>query len=262
MNDLVLGGAGLVGTPLVRRLRAAGRTVDVVDLKLGTDAMTLDLARYRDSDRVWFLAWDTGGALYLNGPTQHQIFRSNSLLCASVFDNVVRAGRPALFVTSQLAGQPNAYGLTKLVGETWARDLGLKVARLWNVYGWEEPGPRAHVVAHLVRSGLASGLVSCQTDGRERRRLLFDADCADALICLFDGSQQEADIAGPEWISIADLVQAVARVTAVPFRLGELHGSECMLDPTSPPEGWRSRTTLEAGLSQVVVEARRWLGRP
>ena len=260
MNDLVLGGAGLVGAPLARHLRAAGRTVDVVDLKLGTDARELDLSRYSDSDRIWFLAWDTGGARYLSDASaQHQMYRSNCLLSANVFDAIARSGRPALFVTSQLAGQHNAYGLSKLLAEHWARALGLKIARLWNVYGWEEPGSRAHVVAHMVHSALTSGTVECQTDGQERRRLLFDEDCAEGLVRLFDGPQQEAEIAGSEWVSIADLARTIGRAIGVPCRLGEFHGAECLIDPERSPDGWQPRTSLEQGIARVVAEARAWL---
>ena len=82
------------------------------------------------------------------------------------------------------------------MAEHWTRQLGGAVARLWNVYGWEAPGVRSHVVTDLVLSGLQNGEIRLRTTGRERRRLLYKQDCAEALSRLFDANHKEATSRG------------------------------------------------------------------
>src|SRR2546423_860863 len=154
MTELVLGGEGLIGASLVQALRARGHDVVSLDLKSGCDLRFVDNTPFINCERVWFLAWDTGGAKYIGAADkQHQMYKHNCELSARVFDALSETRRPFLFVTSQLAGQPNAYGLTKLVAEHWAVQLGGKLARLWNTYGWEQADVRSHVITDLVISG-------------------------------------------------------------------------------------------------------------
>jgi nucleoside-diphosphate-sugar epimerase len=262
MKDLVLGGEGLIGASLVRSLRAAGNDAHSLDLRSGCDLRSSLPVPLTDYDRVWFLAWDTGGAKYIeSAQEQHQIYSNNCAICLRVFDALARAKRPFLFASSQLAGQPNAYGLTKLLAETWTRQLGGVVARMWNVYGWESPGIRSHVVTDLVLSALQGGEIRLRTTGKERRRLLYKQDCAEALILLFGGGLVEGDIAGPEWLTVLDLAREIAALLDVPVHPGSGTAQEVMIDPGEPPPGWRPRTPLREGLQQVIEEARAFLTR-
>jgi nucleoside-diphosphate-sugar epimerase len=262
MKDLVLGGEGLVGTSLVASLRAAGNEVHSLDLKSGRDLrsqLPLHLAEY---SRVWFLAWDVGGAKYIeSAQEQHQIYSNNCAICVRVFDALEQAKRPFLFTSSQLAGQTNAYGMTKLLAENWTRQLGGTVARLWNVYGWEPPGIRSHVVTDLVLAALEKKEIRLRTTGQERRRLLYKQDSADALIRLFGEDRAEADIAGPEWLRVVEIAGEIAALLHVPVYPGSANGREEMIDPGAPPEGWSPRISLREGLKMVIAEARTFLAR-
>lgn len=260
MDELVLGGDGLIGSELVRVLRARGGRARSLDLKGGCDLRQIDSDAFADCDRVWFLAWDTGGAKYIEaGDRQHEQFKHNCELSARVFDALARTRKPFLFVTSQLAGQPNAYGLTKLMAERWAAQLGGRVARLWNTYGWEEPDTRSHVVTDLVLSGLTCGRVSALTDGRERRRFIYKTDCVEALVRLFDGEEVTADISGDRWYAIREVAEEVARQLNVEVELGERAGGELIVDPVKVLPGWRPRVSLAEGVSRVIEEARVYL---
>ena len=262
MNELVLGGDGLIGAELARALKARGASVSSLDLKGGFDLRRTDREPFDEADRVWFLAWDTGGAKYIEAAeAQHAQFKHNCELSARVFDVLARTRKPFLFVTSQLAGQPNAYGLTKLMAEGWARQLGGKLARLWNTYGWEEPDARSHVVTDLVLSGLTKGRIRTLTDGRERRRFIYKSDCVAALLRLFDGEEREADIAGDRWYSIGEVAEEVARQLNVEVELGEKQGGEVIVDPVKVLPGWRPEVSLPEGISKVIEEARRYLAR-
>ncbi len=148
-----------------------------------------------------------------------------------VLDALARTRKPFLFINSQLAGLPTAYGTTKLMAASWSLHLGGKVARLWNTYGWEQPDVRSHVITDLVLSGLTKGRVTCLTNGLERRRFIYKTDCVEALIKLFDGPNQTAEVAGPEWVTIRQVGEEIARQLSVEFQAGKSTGSEVMIDP-------------------------------
>jgi nucleoside-diphosphate-sugar epimerase len=263
MRELVLGGEGLIGSTLAASLRARGHEVATLDLKGGCDLRRDDVEAYFGAcDRVWFLAWDTGGAKYIeNVDSQHEQYKNNCELSLRVFDALARHRKPFVFTSSQLTVVPNAYGVTKLLAENWSRQLGGKVARLWNTYGWEQPDVRSHVVTDLVLSGLARGRVECMTDGAERRRFIYKADCADALIELAESDQALAHVAGAEWVSIKHVAEEVARQLGAEVKLGEARGTEHIIDPDHLLPGWRPRVTLPEGVALVIADARAHLAR-
>ena len=261
-RELVLGGAGLIGSSLSACLRARGHEVVALDLKAGCDLRRVDDAPFLACDRVWFLAWDTGGAKYIGAAeSQHEQYKHNCELSARVFDALARTGKPFLFTTSQLAGRADAYGLTKLLAETWARQLGGKLARLWNTYGWEHYDVRSHVITDMVLAGLKRGRVECLTDGAERRRFVYKDDCAAALVALFDGPVREADIAGPEWLTIRQVAEEIARQLGVEPQFGTARGVEVIVDPVNLLPGWRPTVSLREGIGRVIAEARAHLTR-
>ena len=260
MNELLLGGEGLIGSELRRTLSSRGHQVVSLDLKSGCDLrQPLDLRPFEECDRVWFLAWDTGGAKYLEAADQqHEQYKSNCYLSLRVFDALARTKKPFLFTTSQLAGLPNAYGTTKLMAWHWASHLGGKVARLWNVYGWEHPDARSHVITDLVLSGLR-GRVSCMTTGEEKRLFLYKSDCVAALLALFDSSLETAEIAGPAWLRIRDVAEEIACQLNVEIELGKAKGSEVPIDPTELLPNWQPQVSLAEGIARVISDARRYL---
>lgn len=260
MDDLVLGGEGLIGSTLAEALRTKGRSVLTLDLKSGCDLRYIDDTPFEQCDRVWFLAWDTGGAKYIEAPDrQHEQYRHNSELCIGVFNALAKCRKPFLFISSQLAGLPTAYGATKYLAANWSLHLGGKVARLWNTYGWEEPDVKSHVITDLVLSGLTEGRVICRTSGLERRRFIYKTDCVAALIQLFDGPQHTAEIAGPEWLTIRSVAEEIARQLNVEVEPGEGKGSEVMIDPENVLAGWQPRVPLSEGIADVIKDARSYL---
>jgi nucleoside-diphosphate-sugar epimerase len=112
------------------------------------------------------------------------------------------------------------------------------------------------VVTDLVLRGLEAGVVRTRTRGTERRRFLYKDDCAEALQRAFDGSEAEADVAGPEWVRIADLAARIGALLGVPVELGDEAGQEALIDPVRPVPGWSPRTTLDDGLRRILDEAR------
>src|SRR5687767_6863062 len=260
MRELVLGGDGLIGSTLVQALTERGHNVTSLDLKNGCDLRQVDDQPFRECDRVWFLAWDTGGARYIEAvDRQHEQYKHNCELTVRVLDALARTRTPFLFISSQLAGLPTAYGTTKLMAASWSLQLGGKVARLWNTYGWEHPDVRSHVITDLVLSGLTRGRVTCMTNGEERRRFIYKTDCVDALMKLFDGTQQSAEVAGPQWVTIRQVGEEIARQLNVEFQAGHAVGSEVMIDPKELLPDWQPRITLSEGIARVIADARSYL---
>jgi nucleoside-diphosphate-sugar epimerase len=262
MRELILGGEGLIGSTLAATLRARQHEVISLDLKSGCDLrQPFHLAPFQECDRVWFLAWDTGGAKFLEAADrQHDQYKNNCELSLRIFDALARTRKPFLFTTSQLAGLPNAYGTTKLMAWHWTSNLGGKVARLWNVYGWEHPDTKSHVITDLVLSGL-KGRVKCMTTGDEKRRFLYKTDCVAALIDLFDGSLNTAEIAGAEWVTIREVAEEIARQLNVEVDLGQTKGSEVPIDPVEPLPNWIPKVSLAEGIASVISDARKYLSR-
>jgi nucleoside-diphosphate-sugar epimerase len=255
--DVVLGGEGLIGRRLVERLGRDGSNVVSLDLKTGFDLRTLLPDDLAGAGRVWFLAWDTGGASFLYDPRrQVEQLSHNVALCQAVFESLERCGSPFLFISSQLAGDDHAYGVSKRLGHFWADQLGGKVARLWNVYGWEDPSERTHLVTDLVRRGLEEGVVRCRTTGTEVRRLLHVDDCVTGLITLMESEQQTADLAGEKWHSVADVANEIAEQLSVRVEFGTETGSEYRVDPSVPLDGWHPSIALREGIAETIERAR------
>ncbi|MCA1630588.1 MAG: NAD(P)-dependent oxidoreductase [Acidobacteria bacterium] len=258
MRELILGGEGLIGSTLAPMLAERGHEVASLDLKSGCDLRRADLdAPFAAADRVWFLAWDTGGAKYIEAAdSQHEQYRNNTEITLRVMDALARTRKPFVFTSTQLTVVPNAYGVTKLLAENWARQLGGKVARLWNTYGWEEPDVKSHVVTDLVLAGLARGRVECMTDGAERRRFIYKTDTAEAIARLVDSDQPLAHIAGAEWVSIRQLAEEIARQLGAEVKLGAAKGTEHIIDPEYPLPDWRPKVSLAEGVARVIADAR------
>lgn len=264
MRELVLGGAGLIGKELIGLLERQGHWVKSVDLRTGEDLRVIMLDPYfTEVDRIWFLAWDTGGAKYLSKvEKQHQMYLNNCQLSVRVFDALSRTKTPFLFVTSQLAGQPTAYGETKLMAEGWARHLGGWIARLWNVYGWESPDERSHVVTDFVLTGLTQGRVRMMTTGQERRRFLYKTDAVKRLVRFFDGPERSLDVAGNRWIRIGEMAEEVGRQLTCSVECGDQVGGEVLIDPTpATNEQELEEVPLREGVARVICEARGYLAQ-
>jgi nucleoside-diphosphate-sugar epimerase len=264
-TQVVLGGEGLIGRALVRRLEAAGEPVVVHDLRSGFDLRVRDVPDPGADAFVWFLAWDSGGAGYLGDPArQDAILESNLALSDRVFGWLERTRLPFLFTTSQLAGAPHAYGRTKAMAGERTRALGGQVARLWNVYDAEQPGPRSHLVPDLVARAAATGVVRLATRGTERRQFIHAEDCAAGLVALRDLGAAEADLTSGEWLPVLAVAERLSRLLGLPIEAGDRDGFEMLVEPSRVLPGWSPGIGLDEGLARVIAEMvrRGWCRSP
>jgi len=263
-KNLVLG-SGFIGSHLAALLIERGEEVVVLSRKNGHDLKKSE--NYHDqftwADRIWFVAWDVG--IWKRDVTprdEAQILESNLELCNSVFHSLERAGKPFLFVSSQAAPSPEmtTLGATKRIGERWAQILGGHIARLWNVYGWEEPGEKSHLVADLIVKGM-KGKIELMTSGEETRQFLYVRDCVEAFVHQFDIGQKEADVTSGEWVSVKEVAQRIGKKLGVEVVFGPDRGKASLFVPRILLESWKPRFSLDQGLDETIKDAKKWQGR-
>lgn len=259
-KNLVLGGSGTIGKALCQYLDSIGQEVVNLDLKEGFDLRDRDMNDYAGMDYVWFLAWDVGGSKYLSSKdNQLDIIRNNTLICENVFSFLQRTKIPFMFASSQLAAVDNTYGITKILGEQWSKLLGGKVVKFWNVYGWEEPGEKSHVIPDLVTSGLTSGKIQLLTNGEEERQFIYMDDCVRNLVRIRDGAENDVHLTNGHWIKIKDLAASIAKATNASLELGEVKGYNNRVDPDPNHVQYDFPTSLTDGIEIIKGKATEFL---
>lgn len=251
----VAGHSGLVGSALVRRLRAAGfgdlllRSRADLDL---TSAPAVDTFFARHRPEFVYLAAAKVGGIEANRSQPVPFLRENLLIQTHVIDAAYRHGaRKLLFLGSsciypQLAPQPMReeylltgpleptnewYAIAKIAGlklcQAYRRQYGFNAicAMPTNLYG---PGDNfdlkgSHVLPALIRKCHEARLrqapsVEVWGTGTPRREFLHVDDLADACVYLMQQYEGESpiNVGWGEDVSIAELARMVA--DAVSFR--------------------------------------------
>jgi len=257
IKNLVIGSDGFVGKPLCKHLIAGGEEIIRFDIKRSKneDARLASLP-LKEVDRVYFLAWEVGGAKYLyRDDIQFLQLDSNLKLMLNVFPQLQAAKIPFLFVSSQLAEEyDTVYGSTKRLGEVWSNLLGGARVRLWNVYGAYEPASeRSHVVADFVWQALTNGEIRMMTTGEEMRQFIFIDDVCRAFHSAI-GLQVEGvyDVTSFEWVSVRRIADIIASITGAKVLPGKRIGSTPITPIRGKLQGWIPSVTLEEGLARTV----------
>ena len=204
MENLVIGSEGFVGKYLCDYLERKGEGVVRFDIKRNEkeDARSAWLP-LDNIDRVYFLAWDVGGAKYLyREDTQLHQLKWNVDLLHNVMPQLESCKVPFVFASSQLAEENTVYGITKKLGEFWTRQIGGCFIRLCNVYGVnEETSERSHVISDFVNQA-RTGRIQMLSDGSEKRQFLHLEDACDAMYNMWS-----------RWTSIKDVADIVQKIT-------------------------------------------------
>ena len=261
MRNLILGSEGFVGTSLCRYLESNGEEIVRLDIKRSSDEdlrnASIDVGHL---DRIYFLAWDVGGAKYLYlEETQHDQLDWNLKILLNVMPQLKLAKVPFLFVSSQLAEEyDNAYGVTKRLGEVWTHIIGGVRVRLWNVYGeLEVPSRRSHVVSDFVHQAVMDGRIKMMTSGEERRQFVHIDDVCRAMQMAFDLSPDGIyDITSFEWTTVLRVAQIIAEASGVEVILGAEKGSTPYTPMRGRIPGWLPTVDLVAGLTRMTEELR------
>ena len=223
MRHLVLGGCGQIGTHLIERLLSNGHEAHAMDLSLGhahdlrRRGNRLLNAEMEWCDIVHFLAFDAGGAAYLEEHQHTVSFISNNVkIMDAVFDVLERTEKPFFFASSQMANMAfSTYGRLKAIGEAYTRAIGGVIVQYWNIYGWEPDADRSHCITDFIRMARDRGSIAMRTDGKEERQFLYADDCADCLLelSLRYGAiprDRPVHVSSFEWTSIGEIAALVS----------------------------------------------------
>lgn len=258
-RNLVLGGAGTIGTALCNYLKKMGEEVISLDIKEGFDLRIDHLSPYKNVDYVWFMAWEVGGAKYLsNEKYLVDIIRKNTIICEKVFQFLEDTRLPFMFASSQLAAADTPYGVTKLLGEEWTRLLNGQICRFWNVYGWEEPGEKSHVIPDLILQALTNKKIELLTDGQEQRQFIFMDDCVENMYSIRNAGATRVDVTNHEWVTIEHVASQIAATHQVPLKLGNKKGYSNKIEATVT-HPLIFNTDLKSGIRLISEKAANYL---
>ena len=189
MRITILGSSGQIGAYLSEYLSRKGHIVREFDIVNGIHQdMTHIPNTYlrnaiKESDFVFFLAFDVGGSRYLK-KYQHtfDFVNNNTRLMANAFGLLEQYDKPFIFASSQMSNMSySPYGTLKRLGELYTESLGGLVVKFWNVYGIEKDHKKAHVITDFIRKGFEDGDFEMLTDGEEVRQFLYAEDCCEGL---------------------------------------------------------------------------------
>jgi UDP-glucose 4-epimerase len=227
---VVTGGAGFIGSYLVRKLVELGKEVHVVDdLSFGRRERVAAEARlvtadvrdgsalggvFRDADTVFHMAAISSVVLSLEDPVR--VHAVNALGTVSVLDAARKCGvrrvvyssssaaygdQPAAALSEDMQAAPQSpYGLSKYEGELAARLFselfGLQTVslRYFNVYGpGQDPnGPYAAVIARFAEARKAGRPLPVVGDGRQTRDFIAVDDVVQANLAAAAGRRAAA----------------------------------------------------------------------
>lgn len=261
MRNLVLGSEGFVGTPFAHFLEHLGEEVVRFDLKRDLkEDLRYGQLDFLGIDRVYFLAWDVGGAKYLyEQDSQFQQLDWNLKLLLNVMPQLQATKVPFLFVSSQLAEEyDTVYGVTKRLGEVWTHLLkGVRV-RLWNVYGpIEKPSQRTHVVSDFVHQAVLNGRIEMLTTGEEKRQFIHIDDACRSLHRALDLNLEGVyDISSFEWVSVLEVAQIIAEETGAVIVAGNKVGVTPITPMKGRVPGWLPEVNLRQGLRRMIADLR------
>jgi nucleoside-diphosphate-sugar epimerase len=268
MIHLVLGSAGQIGSHLVEYLKTQGEKVyeiDILnneweDLRIQNN-MVLD-EYLLEADIVYFLAFDVGGAKYLEQYQDTSEFIMNNMrIMSNTFDAIQQSGTPFIFASSQMAEMSySSYGMLKALGEKVTKDLGGLLVKFWNVYGKEHDEEKSHVITDFIKMAKHDGVIKMRTDGTESRQFLYADDACEALLTLAKKykklkKNKEYCITSFEWnkvYEIAEVLDVLSSCEIIPADRKDETQRNAMNEPDPYIEKyWQPRTSLKEGIMKL-----------
>ena len=279
MRVTILGSSGQIGAYLTEYLRGKGHEVTEFDKNYNIDHDMTKIPNYqlrhaiKDSDFVFFLAFDVGGSRYLK-KYQHtfKFIDNNARMMAGAFEHLAEHGKPFIFASSQMSSMSySPYGVMKRVGELYTRSLNGLIVKFWNVYGIEKDHDKAHVITDFIRKGFETGVIDMMTDGTEAREFLYAEDCCEALETVMGNydrlnSDDELHITTGSHTTILEIAEIIKRLFSnigkdVAIQPAESK-DEVQKDARNVPDPyiqkfWKSKTSVKEGITKVFEEMKK-----
>ena len=267
MKHLVLGSAGQIGDHLVTYLKKQNQDVFEYDI---INSKNEDLRIYntkledliKKCDFIYFLAFDVGGAKYLEKYQHSYNFISNNLkIMVNTFELIEKHNKPFIFASSQMSEiSHSTYGLLKLIGERTTQSLGGIVARFWNVYGYEQDEEKSHVITDFIKMAKYKGSIQMRTDGEESRQFLHADDCSECLFILSKkyktlNKSQPIHVTNFVWTKVIDIAKQIQLISGCNIITNERKDQTQMNTMNKPNknilEHWNPKTSLIEGINKL-----------
>ena len=279
MKVTILGSSGQIGAYLTEYLRDKGHEVTEFDKNYSIDHDMTKIPNYqlrhaiKDSDFVFFLAFDVGGSRYLK-KYQHtfKFIDNNARMLAGAFEHLAEHGKPFIFASSQMSNMSySPYGVMKRVGELYTRSLNGLIVKFWNVYGIEKDHDKAHVITDFIRKGFETGVIDMMTDGTEQREFLYAEDCCEALEQLMleydqftsDSELHITSFRSTTILEIAKIIQGIfkanGKIVAVEKAQTKDEVQKDARNEANPfiRKWWKAKTSIEDGIEKIFEEMKK-----
>ena len=273
MRVTILGSSGQIGAYLTEYLRDKGHEVTEFDKNYSMDHDMTKIPNYqlrhaiKDSDFVFFLAFDVGGSRYLK-KYQHtfKFIDNNARMLAGAFEHLAEQGKPFIFASSQMSSMSySPYGVMKRVGELYTRSLNGLIVKFWNVYGIEKDHDKAHVITDFIRKGFETGVIDMMTDGTEQREFLYAEDCCEALERLMleydqftsDSELHITSFRSTTILEIAKIIQGIFKANGKTVAVEKAQKKdEVQKDARNEAnpfirKWWKAKTSIEDGIEKI-----------
>ena len=269
MKHLVLGSSGQIGRHLVNYLKLV-KNQEVIEFDIKNN-LSQDLRRYgnvalndsiKKCDIVHFLAYDVGGAKYLEAyQDTFDFINNNMLIMSNVFELIKKYNKPVLFASSQMSElNHSSYGMLKRLGEQMTKDVGGVNVRFWNVFGWEPDSEKSHVITDFIKMAKENGEIKMRTDGTESRQFLYADDACEALYKLATvykklNKKKDYCITSFEWnkvYEIADILDVLSSCKVIPSDKKDETQRNAMNEPDPYiKKYWMPKTSLQEGIMKL-----------
>ena len=266
---LILGSSGQIGSALVAFFQELDFEVLEYDIALNLEQ---DLRKWpnpsledliRNSDYVFFLAFDVGGSHYLEKYQDSLEFSENNMrLMTNTFRLLSENKTPFLFASSQMASMSHStYGLLKQIGERMATAIGGRVVHFWNVYGFESDPTKYHAISDFIQKALLTKNIEMLTTGEESRDFLYVTDCCEALKVVMENhvklpKDMKLHITSGQYSKIIDIASIIANELGATVQPGKKVDS-VQRDAKNIPDltfqdYWKPRVSLGDGILEII----------
>ncbi len=274
-NILILGSEGQIGNHLKEYLTNKKFKVFEFDL-LRSKKEDLRLyqnknliSKVKNSDFIFFFAFDVGGSRYLKKYQNTYKFISNNIqLMENTFQVIKKYKKPFLFASSQMSNMSySTYGLLKHIGEKYTEMLGGIVVKFWNVYGIEKDLKKSHVITDFVLMALKDRKIKMLTDGKEKRDFLYAEDCCSGLYQILNNYnkiksfKKSVDLTTGKYtniIEIAKIIQKILKKEKIFVNIQPSNNFDSIqLDKKNKPnmfikKYWKPKHSLQSGIEKVI----------
>jgi len=263
------------------------RVLDLREPRNCEEAVRLTDGARREFDEVYQLAADMGGMGFIHS-AESAIMRNNALININMVHAAATSGAKRYFFSSSVCiyrdmapGEPelreeqaypanpdNEYGWEKLYAERVAMVFGrrhkmaVRIARFQNCYGPEgtwtggrEKAPAA--ICRKIAEVEDGGTIEVWGDGSAIRSYTYVDDMVDGIRKLMDsGLEGATNIGLPEYVSVKDLVETVAKVAGKRVTPKYVSGPVGVQSRNFSNEkiysiGWKPRFSLRNGIERT-----------